>query len=85
VKSERAFDSAIVDARGRIASRAVTPEGARATLVATIRLGTGDAPATRFGNGFGWACVLAWLACGIARLARRRWTTPRPRETKLLP
>jgi apolipoprotein N-acyltransferase len=54
VKSDGGYDSAVVDSYGRIIEKVVTPEGAQATLVTDVPLGTGDSLAVRLGDWMGW-------------------------------
>jgi apolipoprotein N-acyltransferase len=60
VKADGGYDSIVVDARGRVAAKTVTPEGSAAVLVADVRPGTADAPAIRLGDGVGWLCLAAF-------------------------
>jgi len=62
IKADSAYDSAIIDPYGRILASAVTPRGARATLLARVPAGTGHTPQVRFGNLGGWITVSAALA-----------------------
>jgi apolipoprotein N-acyltransferase len=73
VKADGGYDSIIVDARGRVAARSVTPEGAAAVLVAEVRPGTSDAPAIRLGDGVGWLCLAAFASFAVSKpIATRR-------------
>jgi apolipoprotein N-acyltransferase len=57
VKSDAAWDSAIVDPYGRIREWTVTPEGSQATLVADVPLGTADSLYVKLGDWVGWLCL----------------------------
>lgn len=84
VKADRAWDSAIIDPWGRILERTVTPDGARATLVADVPLAPGRPLATRLGDWVGWLCVAA-VAVRMtvsARARSRPRATPRPRARR---
>ena len=55
VKADGGFNSAIVDPYGKIIDLAVFPEGGEATLVADVRIGTGNGTiTTRLGDWLGW-------------------------------
>ncbi|MFI5298146.1 MAG: nitrilase-related carbon-nitrogen hydrolase [Polyangiales bacterium] len=70
IKSEQAFDSAIVDPWGRIVARTVSTEPRATVLVADVPV-VDDAPlGVAIGDGFGWLC--AATAVGLAALAARR-------------
>jgi len=70
-KAEHAYDSAIVDPYGRILARAVTPEGARAILVADVPMGVGSKLAGRAGDAVGWLCLAAVLVRVALQLSAR--------------
>jgi apolipoprotein N-acyltransferase len=57
VKSDGGYDSAIIDPYGRIIAKAITPEGANATIVADIPLGAGNTLVTQIGDWVGWLCL----------------------------
>lgn len=57
IKAETKYDSTIIDPYGRILSKAVTPEGARATLLANVPLGTGKSLLVTLGDLWGWLIV----------------------------
>jgi apolipoprotein N-acyltransferase len=78
-KSEYEFDSAIVDASGRIVASAVAPHGSEAVLVADVSLRSGVPLATRLGDWIGWLCVGGLLFRTVVRLYAR--TSPGRRET----
>jgi apolipoprotein N-acyltransferase len=65
VKADVGFDSAIIDARGRIVERQVTPQPEQAVLVADVPLGPANAPAIYLGDWVGWL-ALAGIAAFIA-------------------
>lgn len=71
-KSEYNLDSVIVDGYGRVAARAVTPEGAPAVLVADVPLREGLPLAARFGDWIGWLCMGGLLARRIWASRNRR-------------
>ena len=50
VKSERAFNSSVVDAYGRILSHTATPEGSQDLLVADVALGSANSPYIALGD-----------------------------------
>ena len=54
VMADVAYNSAIVGPDGRILAQAITPEGAAATLVADVPMGTGHTPYSRWGDWPGW-------------------------------
>ncbi len=62
VKADVGFDSAIVDARGRIIEHQVTPKPEQAVLVADVPLGPADAPAIRLGDWIGWLALAGIVA-----------------------
>ena len=72
-KSEYRFDSAIVDASGRIVASAVSSKPSEAVLVADVSLRAGVPWATRLGDWVGLLCVagavMGWL---------RRWRSRTP-------
>ncbi len=57
MKSDSAWDSAIVDPYGRVLEWAVTPQGSQATLVADVPLGTADSLYVKLGDWVGWLCL----------------------------
>ncbi len=59
VKADGGFDSAIIDAYGRVISLASYPEGGGALLVADVPLGEANALAIRLGDWVGWLGLLS--------------------------
>jgi apolipoprotein N-acyltransferase len=73
VKADSAFDSAVIDPYGRIVAAFVAKEGAPATVVAEIPLGSGDTLYVRWGEWFGWLTVVGMAAfAAMGLIARRR-------------
>jgi apolipoprotein N-acyltransferase len=62
VKADVGFDSAIIDARGRIIERQITPRLEQAVLVADVPLGPANAPAIRLGDWIGWLALASTVA-----------------------
>ena len=58
VKADVGFDSAIIDARGRIIEHQVTPKPEQAVLVADVPLGPANAPAIYLGDWIGWLALV---------------------------
>jgi apolipoprotein N-acyltransferase len=76
VKADSMYDSAVIDPTGRIVSLAVSRAPLDTVLLATIPLGTADAPLIFLGDWLGWLCIAgiaAFFAFDIAsgRRARR--------------
>jgi apolipoprotein N-acyltransferase len=78
VKADGSFDSVIVDPYGRVLASAVTPQGGEATLVADVPLGTADAPAVRWGDWVGWACLAGWAGFSLLQAVEGRRRRVRP-------
>jgi apolipoprotein N-acyltransferase len=57
VKSDAAWDSAIVDSYGRVLEWTTTPEGSQAMLVADVPLGAADSLHVKLGDWVGWLCL----------------------------
>lgn len=60
VKSERAFNSSVVDAYGRILTYTATPEGSQDLLVADVALGSANAPYIALGDWVGVLCLVGF-------------------------
>lgn len=74
IKADGGFDSVIVDGNGRIAAKAVFPQGGAATLVAEVPLGSGTPTLyARTGDWVGWLflAILAVLTLGAPLIVRR--------------
>jgi apolipoprotein N-acyltransferase len=73
-KADTGADSAIIDPWGRVVTKALNPSGhGQVTLLADVPLGTGDTLVVRWGDWFGWVCLVgaaAFLALG--RVTARR-------------
>lgn len=76
LKADTAYDSAAVDAYGRMLAIQRDPAGGQATLIVTLPLGQANAPLIRLGDWLGWLC-LAGLAL-FAALAARSGRAVRP-------
>jgi apolipoprotein N-acyltransferase len=57
VKADIAFDSALIDPRGRIVIRKAGPEAAREILVGEVPLGPEQTWVRHLGDWFGWLCL----------------------------
>ena len=62
VKADIAFDSALIDPRGRILASAVSPEAEREILIAEIPLGPQQTWVRHLGDWFGWLCLAGMIA-----------------------
>jgi apolipoprotein N-acyltransferase len=76
VKADSMYDSSVIDPTGRIVSLAVSSAPLDTILLATVPLGTADAPLIFLGDWLGWLCIAgiaAFFAFDIAsgRRARR--------------
>ena len=58
VKSERAFNSSVVDGYGRILTHTATPEGSQALLLADVALGSANSPYIALGDWVGILCLI---------------------------
>lgn len=58
VKSERAYNSSVVDGYGRIIAHTVTPEGSQDLLVADVALGSANSPYIALGDWVGILCLI---------------------------
>lgn len=65
VKADVAFDSAILAPDGRIVASAVARHPAQQIVVADVPMGTGRAPAGRWGDWVGWLCLIG-AVCFLA-------------------
>jgi apolipoprotein N-acyltransferase len=68
VKADTMYDSAVIDAAGRVVARHVSVSPSAALLMASISPGTADAPLIRLGDWVGWLCIagtFAFAALGI--------------------
>jgi apolipoprotein N-acyltransferase len=76
IKSEQAFDSAIIDPWGRVVASSVSTEPRRAVLVADVPLVAGPPPCVALGDLVGWLCALGAASLAVAggrrSLSRRR-------------
>ncbi|HUY63533.1 MAG TPA: nitrilase-related carbon-nitrogen hydrolase [Acidimicrobiales bacterium] len=73
VKGEFSYGSAIIDPYGRILESAITPQGARATLLVKVPIGSGHSPLVDLGNLWGWLTVagaVVVIALGARSLHR---------------
>jgi apolipoprotein N-acyltransferase len=73
VKGEFSYASAIIDPYGRILASAITPQGARATVLVKVPIGSGHSPLVDLGNLWGWLIVagaVAVIALGARKLHR---------------
>ncbi|HEY6472258.1 MAG TPA: carbon-nitrogen hydrolase family protein, partial [Acidimicrobiales bacterium] len=73
VEGEFAYGSAIIDPYGRIVASAITPQGARATVLVKVPIGTGHSPLVELGNFWGWLIIagaLVAVALGVRTLRR---------------
>ncbi|MFZ1398186.1 MAG: nitrilase-related carbon-nitrogen hydrolase [Candidatus Promineifilaceae bacterium] len=61
VKSERAFNSSVVDGYGRILTHTATPEGSQALLVADVALGSANSPYIALGDWVGILCLIGFI------------------------
>lgn len=61
VKADTAWDSAIIDPYGRVLRKKISPEGASATLVADVPVGSGRTVASAIGNLNGLVVAMAAL------------------------
>lgn len=61
VKSERAYDSSVVDAYGRILSHTATPEGSQDLLVSDVALGSANSPYIALGDWVGILCLIGFI------------------------
>jgi apolipoprotein N-acyltransferase len=57
VKGEFSYDSLVIDPYGRILASAITPQGARASVVARVPVGSGSTPLVVLGDLWGWLLV----------------------------
>jgi apolipoprotein N-acyltransferase len=62
VKADIAFDSALIDPRGRILASAVSAEAEREILIAEIPLGPQQTWVRHLGDWFGWLCLVGMIA-----------------------
>lgn len=86
VVAEWSFDSAIIDPRGQVVASRIAPNGAQATLVADVPIGTADAPATKIGDVLGWIALAGLIVFAVviplnARRAARTTTAWNARST----
>ncbi|MCA9931451.1 MAG: apolipoprotein N-acyltransferase [Anaerolineales bacterium] len=58
VKSERAYDSSVVDGYGRVLAHTATPAGSRDLLIADVALGSADSPYIFLGD---WVGILSLI------------------------
>lgn len=65
IKADGGFDSAIIDPHGRVLQLAVSTKPQRVTPVASVPLGLGNTPSTRWGDWVGWLALagMAGFAC----------------------
>lgn len=82
VKADAAYDSAAIDAYGRVLGLALAPAGGRATLIADVPLGPADAPLIRLGDWVGWLCLAGLAAFSLAVPASRRRPALRPERAR---
>lgn len=61
VKSERAFNSSVVDGYGRILEHTATPEGSQALLVTDVTLSNSKTPYTFFGDWVGILTLIGFI------------------------
>ena len=72
-KADSGWDSAIIDPYGRVIKKAVLPDGGPALLVADVPVGGGNTIVSRFGDWFGWVCVVGMFGLvGVGFVTRRR-------------
>lgn len=78
VKADGGFDSAIIDAQGRVLELSANPTSHEATLVADLRLGTANSLSVRLGDWIGWLnlAAFAFFAFLPSILARRAKANP---------
>jgi apolipoprotein N-acyltransferase len=65
VLADVGFNSAIVDPYGRLLQLAITPAGARTTLIADVPLGTGRSLYASWGDWLGWGSLLGLIFFAI--------------------
>lgn len=70
IKSEQAYDSAVIDPWGRIVARTVSTDARRAVLVADVPLAARPPLAVALGDGVGWLCAIG--ALGLAAMGLRK-------------
>lgn len=61
IMTDVAFNSAIVDPYGRMLKLSITPEGSSATLVADVRLGSGNTLYSKLGDWLGWLSLAGFV------------------------
>ena len=73
-KADTGADSAVIDPWGRVVTRTLNPSGhGQVTLVADVPLGSGDTLVVRWGDWFGWVCLVAAAAfLVLGRVTARR-------------
>lgn len=73
VKSETAYDSAIIDPYGRIVAKVITPHGSQATIVSRVPVGSGHSPLVALGDLWGRLLTVgAAVVIGINTVALQR-------------
>jgi apolipoprotein N-acyltransferase len=83
--SDVAFNSALIDAYGRVHELTITHDGRQAILVADLPLGNGRTLYARCGDWLGWACLggLAVFALWIPlTLRQKKRVLPGSRRTR---
>ena len=80
--ADAAYNSAIVDPRGRLLALASTPEGSKTLLIADVPLGGGDTLCARLGDWLGWLSLagMAVFAVAMPLALRRTPAGPKPNE-----
>lgn len=74
VKADIAFDSALIDPRGRIVISKVSPESAREILVGEVPLGPEQTWVRHLGDWFGWLCLAGMVVMlGSYPFTTRSW------------
>lgn len=61
VKADGGYDSAVIDAYGRIVDLLITPQGASGVLIADVPPGSASAPAVLLGDWIGWLSLSGML------------------------
>lgn len=82
VKADTRYDSAVIDARGRVIALHATSEPSQFVLVADVPLGPLGAPQTFLGDWMGWIALagLAFFSLPNPLLKARRAPVPTPAE-----
>jgi apolipoprotein N-acyltransferase len=73
IKADTQYDSAIVDAYGRIVSLAASSQSSDALVIGDVLLGTADAPQIALGDWIGWLCLIGMIAFMLVEPIGKLW------------